>query len=80
MGIDLRSLFKVSTQIFGSTQTAKVKIAGGILLKVSDPLGNVKPGINPLIWLFYVATNVKHTLLSLAMLCALRVMNHSFLR
>ena len=79
LGIELDSLIQVSAQVFAATQTAKVIIAGGILMKVSDPAGSdIKSSINPLARLFYVATNVKGTFLSLATLQVLGVMDQSF--
>ena len=50
MGIELDSLFSVLTRIFDATRPPKVDIAGGFLLKVSDPAeSDVKTGITPLV-------------------------------
>ena len=78
MGVDLTSLFPVRARIFGASRDAQINIIGGILLLVSDPddhTGNVSRST---VRLFYVASNVTSTYLSLATLKALGVVEPSF--
>ena len=78
MGIDRTSLFPVQARIFGASRDAQIDIIGGILLLVSDPDEHTGKVSRSTVRLFYVATNVTSTYLSLATLKALGVVEPSF--
>ena len=78
MGVDLTSLFPVKARIFGASRDAQINIVGGIILLVSDPNDHTGDSSRSTTRLFYVATNVTSTYLSLATLKALGVVEPSF--
>ena len=78
MGVDITSLFPVAARVFGASRDAQIDIIGGILLLVSDPDDHTGNASRSTVRLFYVATNVTSTYLSLATLKSLGVVEPSF--
>ena len=71
MGVDVSSLLKVKARVTGATRASKVDIVGGIFLTVTTKHSSTK-------CLFYVASNVSQTYLSLSALKNLDVVSPYF--
>ena len=71
MGVDVSSLLRVKARVTGATRASKVDIVGGIFLTVTTKQSSTK-------CLFYVASNVSQTYLSLSALKNLDVVSPYF--
>ena len=79
LGVDINSLLPVRARVFGASRGAEIQILGGMFLEVG-PAGPKDTSSTRTVRLFYVATNVSRTYLSLATLKALRVVDSDFPR
>ena len=76
MGLDTSSLLQVQARVCGATRESEILIVGAIFLEVQHP---TQPS-NSTVRMFYVASNVARTYLSLGTLKALGVVEESFPR
>ena len=76
LGVDISSLLPVRARVFGASREAELKILGAMFVEVGHP---TKPSLTS-IRMFYVASNVSRTYLSLGTLKALGVVEESFPR
>ena len=67
MGLDTTSLLPVKARVFGASKDAELNILGGILLEVRPP-SLLQDQVLSTVRLFYVASNVTKTYLSLGTL------------
>ena len=79
MGWDITSLLPVKARVFGASKDAELKILGGIFLDVRPP-SPTNTQVLSTVRLFYVASNVTKTYLSLGTLKALHVVEEEFPR
>ena len=79
MGWDTASLVPVKVRVFGASRDAELNILGGILLDVRPPATSHTQVLST-VRLFYVASNVSKTYLSLGTLKALHVVEEQFPR
>ena len=79
MGLDTTSLLPVKARVFGASKDAELNILGGIMLEVRPPY-LLQDQVLSTVRLFYVASNVTKTYLSLGTLKALHVVEEEFPR
>ena len=79
MGLDVTTLLPVRSRVFGTSQGSQLNILGGILLQVCAPRRNKSQDPSTL-RLFYVASNIVRTYVSLSTLKSLRVISPEFPR
>ena len=77
MGLDPCSLIPVKAQVVCASQGSKLNIVGGLFLQVRNPGPHSQTSPSAL-RLFYVASNVSRTYLSLSTLQALHVISADF--
>ena len=76
LGVDVTTLLPVRARVFGASREAELNILGAMFVEISHP---TKPPLTS-IRMFYVASNVSRTYLSLGTLKALLVVEGSFPR
>ena len=74
LGVDINTLLPVQARVFGATREAEIVILGAMFVEISHP---TQPSLNT-VRMFYVASNVSRTYLSLATLKALGVVEEDF--
>ena len=74
VGVDIASLLPVKARVFGATREAELKIVGAMFVKISHPSLPSRTTIR----MFYVASNVSRTYLSLGTMKALGVVEQNF--
>ena len=77
LGLDTATLLEVRARVFGASRGAEIQLLGGVLLEVRPPGSTQREGPTT-VRLFYVASNVSRTYLSLSTLKTLGVVNVDF--
>ena len=76
LGVDTNSLLPVRARVFGASREAELNILGAMFVEISHP---TQPSLKT-IRMFYVASNVSRTYLSLGTLKALEMVEENFPR
>ena len=74
LGVDINSLLPVQARVFGATREAEIDILGAMFVECSHP---TEPSLTT-VRMFYVASNVTRSYLSLGTLKALGVVEENF--